>query len=274
MAPIISDRAQADRLVLGRDDALAGRPRAISRARFGPDMAAIRPPASGISSPMTWVMRMSVLVLDALGHGQQHGVCRAMAGPTAPRSIRASRPPARRRRPARSRRRQPTRIRRDLDLDREADVRQVALVARLRQFSCAACARHARAGRPARARARCSASVVPQAPAPTTARRAWRPSSGALRAADLARAPSLRCSWPLGAWPVARLRSLFLPRALADDQPQRRAVEAERLAKPVLEVAPVAEVDARRAAGEEHEGRRLDLRPGSRRRSRGRLPRR
>ncbi len=39
---------------------LAGRPRAISRARLGPDMAAIRPAAAGISDASTSVMRSKV----------------------------------------------------------------------------------------------------------------------------------------------------------------------------------------------------------------------
>ena len=67
----------------------------------------------------------------------------------------------------------------------------------------------------------------------------------------------------LGAAAAGPPRARQLDRApLAEDEPDRRAVEAERLAQPVLEVAPVAEVDRARLAGEEHERRRRDRRLG------------
>ena len=110
-------------------------------------------------------------------------------------------------------------------------------------------------------RATTRASVVPHAPAPTTATRG--PAISPSASAGLARPdapPPPRGPLPD---PTGALRELLATRqldrgAVAEDEPDRRPVEAEPLAQPVLEVAPVAEVDGRRVRGEEHEGRRRD----------------
>ena len=63
---------------------------------------------------------------------------------------------------------------------------------------------------------------------------------------------------PPGAFARRRRAAARTRRPLAEHEPDRRAEETERLAQPVLEVAPVAEVDRARLAGEEHERRRRD----------------
>src|SRR5439155_7752760 len=79
-----------------------------------------------------------------------------------------------------------------------------------------------------------------------------------LRAKTAARR-SLR-GWPLRHGTIARrpptgqLDGL----AVAEDELDRRPVEPELLAQPVLDVAPVAEVDQAGLVGEEDEGRRRD----------------
>src|SRR5688572_19289244 len=97
-------------------------------------------------------------------------------------------------------------------------------------------------------RARCSASVVPHWPAPMTARLAWRSIVPSLATRPIRGAPGSTGAAP---WP-ARLVAL----ALADDQSNRRAFEAERRAQLIVEIALVGEVHALCIAHEEHERRR------------------
>ena len=107
------------------------------------------------------------------------------------------------------------------------------------------------------------ASVVPHAPAPTTATRGPAISAPCVAArlphsARPARRGHRRASQLLAARQLHR-------RPVTKDQSDRRPVEAEPIAQLVLEVAPVAEMDRRGIRGEEDEGRRARRQPGSHR---------
>ena len=99
-----------------------------------------------------------------------------------------------------------------------------------------------------------AASVVPHAPAPMTATRA-----GA--SPNPERDPSAARHQPFLARGARAPRKLR-PDLVTEDESDRGPVEAVGIAQPVLEVAPVREVDRRRVRREEHERRRRDGRLG------------
>ena len=149
---------------------LAGRPCAISSARLGPDMARDADPARRAAPrPAPAVMRSSESCSMPLATDSSTASRCRTAARRARRSTRMAADGHGEDRPAR-RPGAAMRVSADLDLDRHRHVRQVALVAPLRRqlprLLLVAREQH----RPGPCLARCSARVVPHAPAPTTAR--------------------------------------------------------------------------------------------------------